>query len=270
MKIDVAGVLIDNVSKQEAIDTIDKFVRSGNPHLVITPYSELIVFAQNDSDYRNILNQADLSLPDGIGVIWAAKYLSLKSHNIFTALFQVIYTGAAIIFKPDYIRSVITQQISGNEFVFDIAELAQEKKYSIVMVGGQSKVAAQASYELKKIFPDLKINLALSGRPFDEKIIREISDSNSDILLIAYSPPKQEFWLAQNLKNLNAKVAVGLGGTFDYLAKIHPSPPSFLRQIGLQWLWRLFTQPWRLKRMWNAVPVFVWKVYKYKVNNQNG
>ena len=131
-------------------------------------------------------------------------------------------------------------------------------------MGGSGNVAAQAAYELKKLYPNLNVKLALSGRPFDEQIIKEIRDSNSDILLLAYSPPKQEMWLAENYQKLNAKVAIGLGGTFDYLAGIRLPAPHFLHSWGLEWLWRLITQPWRIGRMWNALPVFIWKVYKYK------
>jgi N-acetylglucosaminyldiphosphoundecaprenol N-acetyl-beta-D-mannosaminyltransferase len=95
-------------------------------------------------------------------------------------------------------------------------------------------------------------------------VIKEINDSNSDILLIAYSPPKQEQWLYENIQKLNVKMAMGLGGTFDYIAGKQVLPPNFMHQMGLEWLWRLITQPWRIKRIWNAVPVFIWKIYKYK------
>ncbi|MEJ0021105.1 MAG: WecB/TagA/CpsF family glycosyltransferase [Candidatus Doudnabacteria bacterium] len=262
MKINVGGVNIDNVTKSEAIERIDGFIKSGEPHYVVTPYSEMIVFASNSENYRQVLNAADLSLADGVGILWAAKYLSLK--NTF---FSVFISLAAIVFDPNYIRSVIREQITGSRLIYDLAELAQEKNYSVALVGGQGNVAAQAAYELKKLYPNLNIKLALSGRPFDAQIVKEITDSNSDILLVAYSPPKQEIWLAQNLQNLNNKVAIGLGGTFDYLAGIRRPAPNFMHYTGLEWLWRLMTQPWRFKRMWNAVPVFIWKIYIFKLKH---
>lgn len=260
MKIDVAGVNIDNLSKDEVLRKVDEFVESKEPHYIVTPYSEMIVFAQRDENYKNVLNHAGLALPDGIGILWAAKYLSLKSRH-----FSLLTSLAAIIFKPKYIRSVVREQITGSRFVYDLAKLAARKNYSLALVGGQGNVAAQASYELKKHFPNLNIKLAVSGRPFDDRIVKEIHDSNSDILLLAYSPPKQEVWMSRNYQNLNCSVTIGLGGTFDYLAGIRPSAPHFLRYLGLEWLWRLITQPWRIMRMWNAVPVFIWKVYRYKL-----
>ncbi|OGE90578.1 MAG: hypothetical protein A3J07_02650 [Candidatus Doudnabacteria bacterium RIFCSPLOWO2_02_FULL_49_13] len=257
MKSSIAGVLVDNITKHEAIEAIDNFVKSGQPHSVVTPYSELIVWALDNSSYRNILNNADLSLPDGVGILWAAKYLSSPKVGLWRSLLS-------IIFDRPYIRSVIQEQISGSRFIYDIAELAEEKNYSLSLVGGSGNVAAQSAYELKKLFSNLNIKLALSGRPFDAKIVEEISRSNSDILLIAYSPPKQEIWLSQNLPDLNVRVAMGVGGSFDYIAKKHPVAPSWAKSWGLEWFWRLITQPWRLKRIWNAVPMFIWKIYKYK------
>ncbi|OGE80183.1 MAG: hypothetical protein A2660_02535 [Candidatus Doudnabacteria bacterium RIFCSPHIGHO2_01_FULL_45_18] len=264
MKVDIAGVLIDNITKREALDQIDNFVQSDSPHYIVTPYSEQIIFALQDKEYLQVLNKSSLALPDGIGILWAAKFLSLKG-NWLASVWQIIYTGAAIIFNPTYVRSVIREQIPGNRLAYDLAKLAADNNYSLAFVGGQDNVAAQAAYELKKLYPSVKINLALSGRPFDNQIIKEISESNSDILIIAHSPPHQERWIAENLSKLDVKLAIGLGGTFDYLAGKRAVRPDFMHQMGLEWLWRLITQPWRIKRIWNAVPVFIWKIYKYKI-----
>lgn len=262
MRVDVAGVKITNISRQEAIEEVSKIVRSDKSGYIVTPYSELVVFALKHSAYKNILNNSVLSLPDGIGILWSAKYLSSMKVGLWRSLF-------AIIFDRAYIRSVIKERISGSEFIYDIAKLAAEKNYSLSLVGGSNNVAAQSAHELKKLFPNLNIKLALSGRPFDEKIVQEINQSDSDILAICYSPPKQEMWLAQNLDKLGVRVAIGLGGTFDYLAKKRLMAPKFMRLAGLEWLWRVITQPWRLARIWNAVPVFIWEIYKYKNNLRN-
>src|SRR5690348_6416998 len=174
MKIDVAGVQIDNLSKAQALEKIDEFVRSGSAHYGVTPYSEMIVFALNDAKYKAILNQADLSLADGAGIIWAAKHLGQPAPP----------------------------RLTGRKFVYDIAKLAAEKNYSLSLIGGHDNVAVQSARKLKTLYPNLNVKLAISGRSFDDQIVREISESNSDILLIAYSPPKQELWLAENYQKL--------------------------------------------------------------------
>ena len=269
IRVNIAGVLIDKISKPNTLTKIDELIRSGQPHYGVTPYSEIIGFAIQDKKYAEVLNQADLSLPDGIGILWAAKFLSLPGGGL-RSLWQIVYTGAAIIFNPKYIRSVITEQITGRELVYDIAQLAAEKNYSLTLVGGRANVAEQSAVELKKIYPGLNIKLAVSSRPFDQAMVSEISQANSDILLVAYSPPRQELWIAQNLQKLNCRFAIGLGGTFDYVAGIKPLAPNFWHYIGIEWLWRLITQPHRLKRIWRAVPVFIWQIYRYKLTQQNG
>jgi N-acetylglucosaminyldiphosphoundecaprenol N-acetyl-beta-D-mannosaminyltransferase len=269
MKTDIAGVLIDNLSKQEVLDKVTNLVHSTDSGYVVTPYSEMIVFAMRDEKYKQVLNNAVISVPDGIGILWAGKYLSLKEGGrVIGGVREIgvlIWTLLAIPLNPTYIRSVIKERITGSRLIFDIAKLAADNGYSISLVGGQDNVAQVAGEKLKKLHPNLKVNLAISDREFNAQTTQEIADSDSDILLIAYSPPRQEMWLAENIQNLNVSVAIGLGGTFDYLAGKRPPAPEFLHFLGLEWLWRLITQPHRWKRMWNAVPVFVWKVYRYKV-----
>lgn len=268
--MDVAGVLVDRISKQQVLTQINEFVQSGRPHYIVTTYSEFVVFASKDPEYLRVLNQADLAVPDGIGILWAAKYLSLRSSNSISALWQVVYTGASLVFDPNYAKSVLPEKISGSRLIWDIAELAAKNNYSMALVGGEDSVAAQSAYELKKVYPNLHVNLALSGKPFDAQTVKEISDSNSDILCIAYQPPKQEKWIAENLANLNIKVAIGLGGTFDYISGKRSTAPSWLGSLGLEWFYRLITQPYRWKRMWNAIPVFISIVYKYKMSQIHG
>src|SRR3989344_979142 len=261
MKVNIVGVLVDNVSKDEAVEAVSSLVRSRAPGYIVTPYSEMIVFALSNPQYKSVLNNASLSIPDGIGILWAAKYLSSKNVGLLGSLL-------AVVFKPQYVRSVIRERVTGSRLIYDIAKLAAEQNYSLSLIGGRGNVATQSAYELKRLYPNLNIKLALSDRAFDSKIVDEIVESNSDILLIAYSPPKQEMWLAENLSKLNVKAAIGLGGTFDYIAGKHPVAPDLAHYLGLEWLWRLVTQPRRWKRMWNAVPVFIWKVYKYKINSR--
>ncbi len=259
MRVNIAGVEIDNITKDQAVARIDEFIKSNQPHYVVTPYSEIILFAQTDEEYKQVLNAADLSLPDGIGILWAAKYL--------TTNYSLLTTLLAIVLNPKFIRTVIYEQITGSRLIHDLARLCSEKNYSLALVGGQDNVAVQAANELKKHYPNLKINLALSGRSFNEETVKEIEQSNSDILFLAYSPPKQEKWIAANLAKLNIKVAIGLGGTLDYLAGKRLLAPNFWHYTGLEWLWRLLTQPSRVARIWNAVPVFIWKIYKYKTTH---
>lgn len=265
MKTDVAGVLIDNLSKEQVLEKLLNSIKSGGAYAV-TPYSELILFAIQNPQYREILNGASISIADGIGVLWAAKFLSLQASNSVQIVGQLIYTLLAVLFNPKYIRSVIQARITGSRIVYDLAKLAAENNYSVALVGGEGGVAQKAADKLQALNPSLKINLAISDMPFDNHLVEKISTSNSDILLIAYSPPKQETWLAQNIQRLNIRLGIGLGGTFDYLAAKRSPAPEIMHYMGLEWFWRLITQPHRWRRMWNAVPVFIWEIFRYKIN----
>src|SRR3989338_4981817 len=128
MKVNVAGVLIDNLSKEAVIREIYNFVRSDKNVYIVTPYSELVVFALDDPDYKQVLNNAAIALPDGIGILWAAKFLSLPTikYKLLTyiqALWQIIYTGAAIVLKPDYVRTIIKEQITGSKLIYDCSDV---------------------------------------------------------------------------------------------------------------------------------------------------
>jgi N-acetylglucosaminyldiphosphoundecaprenol N-acetyl-beta-D-mannosaminyltransferase len=274
MRINIAGVEVDPVTKNQTIAEIDKMIAQKQPGYLVTVYSEFVVFAQKDLDYKRVLNKAKLSLPDGIGILWAARYLALPTQfSIFNlqflkkilCLWQVLYTGAAIIFNPNYIRSVLSEQVTGSHLIWDIAKLASQNSYSLALVGGHNRVAEITALKLKDKFHNLMITLIDSPEKFDDQVVKKIAQSNSDILLIAYQPPRQEKWLAKNIDKLNVSVAIGLGGTFDYIAGKRLPAPRFVHYMGLEWLFRLITQPWRLKRMWNAIPVFIWTVYRFKV-----
>jgi N-acetylglucosaminyldiphosphoundecaprenol N-acetyl-beta-D-mannosaminyltransferase len=265
MRINVAGLQIDNLTKAEVLARIEQFVRSGRPHYMVTAYSEFAVMAAKNARYHAALNNADLAVPDGIGILWAAKFQSLHANNFVTIIWVWLKTLAQIVLSPQSLRTVIKEQVSGSRLVWDIAQLSEEKGFRIALVGGHNNVAHDAAQKLAERFPRLQITMAVSDQPFDQNMVSQISASNSDILLIAYQPPKQELWLAENIDQLNVKFAVGLGGTFDYLAGKRAMAPSWVHYIGLEWLWRLVTQPWRAKRMWRAIVQFSFLTLKMRL-----
>ncbi|MBX4187591.1 MAG: WecB/TagA/CpsF family glycosyltransferase [Candidatus Doudnabacteria bacterium] len=265
MKIDIAGVGVDNVTVPETLGKIKEFVLSEQPHFIATTYSEFIVQANSDKSYKEILNKADLSLPDGIGILWAAKFLSLPKRNHLITFLNWLGTLFSIILSPKSTRSVIPEQVTGSRLIYDIAQLAQQNNFSLALVGGFYGVAEKSAEVLKKLYPGLKIHLVYEPQTFNQETVLKVSESNSDILLIAYQPPKQEIWINENLKNLNVKVAIGLGGTFDYLSGLRKPAPDVMHKMGLEWFWRLITQPWRIKRMWNAIVIFSFLILNYKL-----
>lgn len=276
-KIDIAGLKIDAISKQEFLNVLQSRMTVEQKTWATTPYSEFLHAALLDPKVLDVLNQADFAVPDGIGLFWAKRFLEIpltaKSYwgKIFQALWQIKYSLAAIIFYPRWIKSALPEKISGADLIWDLAELAAKNNWSIYLLGGFNDTSAKAAKQLRN-YCEKTHNLQLttynsSKNPDDPTIIQDIKNANPDLLFVAFGPIKQEQWIAKNLPNLPVKLAAGLGGTFDYIAGKQPQPPGFLRQAGLEWLWRLFTQPRRYKRIYNALFGLANSLVKYKIFN---
>jgi exopolysaccharide biosynthesis WecB/TagA/CpsF family protein len=300
-KQDVAGLKINFTTKKELLEVLTKRISQGQKTWVTTPYSEFLYAGLKNPGTLEMLNQADVAVPDGIGIFWAKKFLEIPFTfrnywlKIFQAFWQAKYSLLAILFNPKWLYNNPSQpplmqrggdianaispsfskegaggvkffeKIPGSELVWDIAKLASENNWSIYLLGGFDNTAELAAQELKIKNLKLKIAGTSSRNPSDATITDDIKKVQPDVLLVAYGPLQQEAWIAQNLSNLPIKLVIGVGGTFDYLAKKRLNPPKFIRKIGLEWLFRLFTQPHRIKRIYQATFGLVNKLIHYKV-----
>jgi N-acetylglucosaminyldiphosphoundecaprenol N-acetyl-beta-D-mannosaminyltransferase len=266
MKTDVLGVRINSDRKKELLALLKTQLDQGNKIFIVTPYSESIVSAQTDPEYKALLNSADIVLPDGVGVQWAAAFLNkTKNKNLLSTVYYLLSTLIAIIFYPAYVRRPIPEKISGSDFVWDLAELAESRGESVYLLGGFENTSELAAKKLKESFPQLKIVGTYSGSPAERGLIEKINQSKADYLFVAFGPEKQEKWIHKNLPNLNVKLAIGLGGTFDYLAGQRPRAPRIWAVRGLEWLWRLLTQPWRAFRISRGVFGLIYYCFRYKL-----
>lgn len=242
-RVDILGVKIDKVSFDEAVGRVGEMIKRGGKHLVVTPYSESVVKAQSDFEFKTILNGADLAVSDGISLVWVSQFLG----------------------KP------LRGRIPGTDLMVALCSQAAKKGYRIFLLGGRERVAERTAECLKSRFQGLKAGY-FEGSPKVKKetkkqlnaTIDKINQFAPDILFVAYGPVAQEKWLAQNLGKLKVKVAMGVGGAFDYLSGQVPRAPKILRNLGLEWLFRLVRQPWRIKRQ-TVLVKFVWLVLKEKL-----
>jgi|GEM_PF-209823 len=270
-KLNVAGLNIDAITKSDFLSQILLRIKQAKKTWVITPYSEFLYHALRDKKLMETLNQADFSIADGIGIFWAKKYLSIpltaKSFlgKILQAGWQIKYSLLAIFFWPRWIKSVLPEKIPGSDLIWDLAKLANDNNLSVYLLGGFGNTPELTEKKLISKFPNLKISGTSTKNSDDASINDDIKKASPDMLLVAYGPIKQERWIATNLPNLPVKLVIGLGGTFDYLAgKVLP-PPKIMRQIGIEWLWRLITQPKRVKRIWQATFGLILALLRYKV-----
>jgi N-acetylglucosaminyldiphosphoundecaprenol N-acetyl-beta-D-mannosaminyltransferase len=271
MKIDLLGVYINNQTKREILAEIQNNLSHSKQTFIVTPYSEFIQRCFRDQRFRSILNSADISLPDGIATIWLAHYLNLALKSkyfyikIFEAFFQMIWSGLKIIFRPQSIKNVIPEKISGSDFFWDLVKLASKKELNIFLLGGYGDTTEIVCKKIAKIYPDLKVVGISNSDPQDQSLVEKIRNSRTDILLVAFGPVTQEIWISENLKSTGVKLAIGLGGTFDYVAGKKLFAPKWIRAIGLEWFFRLLTQPQRFKRIWNATFGLLLGTIRFKV-----
>lgn len=236
MRINILGVQIDNVTKKEALKRCWEFLNCGKGHMITTPNPEMVVLAQKDEYFKSIFERAHLCIPDGFGLVLASRFF----------------------------KTPINEKITGTDFVSKLCGLAEYGNYSVYFLGGKPGVAKKASEKLEERFPNLKIVGAESGGILSEmndieknKMVEIIKEHCPDILFVAFGHPKQEKWIAENLDKLQSvKIAIGIGGAFDFIAGNVKRAPKIMQSLGLEWLWRLTQEPKRYKRIYNATVRF--------------
>ena len=265
----VLGTRLDLVSREEALDLIAKWLSAKAPRLkmVATAYSEFFVKAIGDVDFRMALESSDLVVPDGIGPLAAINFTEslVPSDNVFQKVIKGVKTGGAIL------AGKVGQPVAGYWLFKELVKRAAEKGWRIFLLGGFGDTAGEVAARLRNLDVGLEVGCDSGSQRVDElnsgedaAVIEKINKFKPDLLFVAYGPVKQEKWLAANKSKLKAKVALGVGGTFDeFLGKVREAPEVFSR-LGLKWLWRLVVQPKRMGRIWQAVVVFPWLVFREK------
>jgi len=227
------GVGLTNVTEQEVLEFIvTGLEKQKEKYYIVTPNPELLVIADKNSGYKTILNRAKLALPDGIGVMIAAR----------------------LIGKP------LKARIHGVDLMENLCREVSNRPITVGFLGAGPGVAEQAAECLKKRYPRLKVGLVTS------EWSEALKDKKIDILFVAFGSPKQEIWIADNLKALPAKIIVGVGGAFDFISGKVPRAPKVFRSLGLEWLFRLSIQPWRIKRQLSLIK-FVVLILKEKLKS---
>lgn len=274
-RFNLLGVEFDNISLADAEQRLADFVESDRKSILTTPNTEFVIRAQSDGEFRDILNKkSKLNLPDSYGILWAAWFLNKKTPKKFYLKFitvPILWLFSLILLPTltRFYRTPLQEKISGSDFIWSIAHVAAKNKYRLFLFGGAATVAERAALKLQTDVYDLRIAGVNEGdlkKPATE-ILEAINRSRADILLVCLGSPVQERWLVENLPKTCCRVGIGLGGTFDFVAKIIPRAPRWMQKNGLEWLYRLFIEPRRLRRQL-ALPKLAWLVLKEKLSSK--
>jgi N-acetylglucosaminyldiphosphoundecaprenol N-acetyl-beta-D-mannosaminyltransferase len=250
--------------------------------IIVTPNPEQVILAQKDNEFKRVLNAVDYAICDAVGLAQAAKYLSLKSpKNKYLRLPAVflegLIVGMSTFINRNWLESELTV-IKGRDLFIKLIQLANKKRWRVFLLGGE--ITGTAEKTAKKLSASYKsaIFRFADGHMMDDnakprssldkkiegKVIDKINKFKPHLLFVGFGAPKQEKWVYRWLQKLNIGGAVVVGGTFDYIAGNVKTPPKWMSTVGLEWLWRMVTQPKRIKRIITASVIFPIKIYLHK------
>lgn len=243
-RLTILGVRVDCVDFAQLLDQITVWIATARhqapasttvAYPVYTVNPEIVMAARRDPHFAAVLARGALCVPDGVGLLWAARRQGVILH----------------------------ERVTGSDGIYLICARAAQEGWRVFLLGAAPGVAATAAQRLQARYPRLQVVGTASGSPAAADwpaIHHQLQVARPDILFVAFGHPRQEIWIDRYQAALSVPVALGVGGAFDFVAGVTTRAPRWLQQLGLEWLHRLFMQPWRWRRM-AVLPWFVWLVW---------
>ncbi len=222
LKVELLGVRFDDLSPEEMVHTAASLIEAGGFHYAVTPNPEFLLAARKNEAFRTVLNQADLSMPDGIGVVYVSKILG----------------------RP------LKGRVPGIDFAEHLVAWMARTGKRLYLLGSKPGVAEAAAKTLTERYPGLTVCGTHDGYfQEDAPVIEAVRASGADVVLVGLGAPKQELWMAQNGPATGARFMVGLGGALDVFAGNVERAPEAWQKAGMEWCYRLLKEPKRIGRM---------------------
>ncbi|MBI3261088.1 WecB/TagA/CpsF family glycosyltransferase [Candidatus Berkelbacteria bacterium] len=264
--VPILGVEIDVLTFQEALNTILRWCHQAHHQTrqVATINPEFLMQGLHDREFSRVLNRADLRTADGMGIRFAGELLTQSSHR--SRLAALLYTVVKALCTPDQLRP-FPEVVTGSDLTVELFRRGANERLRIYLVGSEESIIDHLLIKLRGLYHTLVITGESAGKvsedgiPEDGGLVERIAAFHPHLLLVAFGAPKQERFIARYAVELGAKVAIGIGGTFDYLTGIKPRAPHLVRRRGFEWFWRLCLEPFRWPRITTATYRFVRTVY---------
>jgi N-acetylglucosaminyldiphosphoundecaprenol N-acetyl-beta-D-mannosaminyltransferase len=234
--VNILGAPVAKLTMEETIDFLEAMLEKGKPGQIVTANAEILYKASRNPAHLSILRNAALVTADGSGALWASKYLG----------------------------DPIAERVTGVDLFQAILPLAAERQWSVYFLGAEQAVLDLMIQKIREQYPELPVAGQRNGyfsRDEQQDLADEIHDSRARILFVAMGFPRQEEFIARYLDSMGVSLAIGVGGSFDVLAGKAPRAPDWFVRHGLEWLYRLFKEPRRVKRM-TALPKFIFAVWR--------
>ena len=239
-RIEILGVGVDRLTRRQAVARAVELATTGPGGFAVTLNAELVWAAQSDGELRQALNRADLAVADGAGVVWASRLLG----------------------------KALPERVAGYDLMIELLAEAAGRGLGVYLLGGRPGVAELAAAEARRRFPALSVVGFAHGyfSPTEESgVLADVSRTRPAFLFAGIGAPHQEKWLARNLSELGAGLAMGVGGSLDVLAGRVARAPSWVIRANLEWLYRLVREPMRFRRQM-ALPAFALAVLRRKLS----
>jgi len=234
------GVKISKMNMDETAAYAEAAIANKQPHHIITVNPIMLMEGLSNACFLQVLRTADVVIPDGAGVVWAANYLG----------------------------NPVTEQVPGIDLIHRLMEIGHHKGWKVYLLGASPEVVRETARTLEKAYPGIKIVGIHDGFFTNQEeplIFKDIRRASPDILLVGRSMHKQDPWISWNKEKLQIPIMMGVGGSFDVISGKLRRAPSLFRKLRIEWLFRLIQQPWRYRRML-ALPKFMWKVMRERAN----
>ncbi|GAB4278777.1 MAG: hypothetical protein Kow0029_22320 [Candidatus Rifleibacteriota bacterium] len=248
-EIEILGVKIAALKPEEVVNKISRQCQNHQAtglYHVITADSLALLRSIKDKRFKNVISRAELVIPDGAGIVWAS----------------------------DFLGTPLPARVPGVALVVDLCRMCARENLKVFFLGGKPGIAKKAADKILKKYPQLQIAGIRDGyfRPEsseEDDLIKEINESKADILFVALGVPRQEWFISRMRPAIRKCVAIGVGGSFDVISETLPRAPEWMQRFGLEWLFRLWLEPFRIGRILK-IPAFVLQVLRSKMNRNAG
>ena len=231
----ILNTYVNAISMEETIKEVEKIIKSGKPtqHVVINALK--VNLMRDDAKLREIVNACPLINADGASIVWAAKKLGVP----------------------------LKERVAGIDLFENLVKIASEKGYKIYLFGAKEEVVTKVKEIYEKQYPQLQIVGYRNGYFTEEdepQIVADMATSGADMMFVAFSSPKKEFWVNKYINQLNIPFVMGVGGSFDVVAGVTDRAPKWMQKCGLEWFYRFIQEP---RRLWNRYIVGNRQFIKY-------
>lgn len=245
-RLDLFGVLIDQVDRSAAVDRMRGFLASGLPHQIVTVNLDFLYLAEHDPTFRATINEADLAVPDGMPLVWLSRLLG----------------------------SPLAGRVTGVELVHECCQIAAATGAGVFFLGGAPEVTERAVARARERYPGLAVTgysppFGPLSREEDDRVSELIVQARPGFLFVALGAPRQDLWIAEHRERLGVPVAIGVGCVLDLLAGTVRRAPTWMQSLGFEWAYRLMREPRRLWRRYlrNDLPLF-WRLSLLALDRQ--